>query len=217
MNRLRRASRSLSVCLCLSSSVDWVFVRTPRGSRPASNAVSRLTMTTVSRARRGKRTGGMAASASASAWASASVWAWACALALSCAAPAARAPAPAAPAAAALVGGDPLAPARVERMRAYIRGAWAPLTRTARHPPRAAPATKMPHAAGTPWPVYLPAGEDRARVASALRASLSAAELRTIELRPLPAGGDGGNLPEQGLLYLPRPYVVPGGRFNEMY
>ena len=24
-------------------------------------------------------------------------------------------------------------------------------------------------------------------------------------------------LPAQGLLYLPNPYVVPGGRFNEMY
>jgi alpha,alpha-trehalase len=26
-----------------------------------------------------------------------------------------------------------------------------------------------------------------------------------------------GDLPEQGLLYLPNPYVVPGGQFNEMY
>ncbi|MFP5228890.1 MAG: trehalase family glycosidase [Acidobacteriota bacterium] len=29
--------------------------------------------------------------------------------------------------------------------------------------------------------------------------------------------GQAINLPSQGLLYLPNPYVVPGGRFNEMY
>jgi alpha,alpha-trehalase len=29
--------------------------------------------------------------------------------------------------------------------------------------------------------------------------------------------GQNIDLPSQGLLYLPRPYVVPGGRFNEMY
>src|SRR5262249_44808880 len=34
-------------------------------------------------------------------------------------------------------------------------------------------------------------------------------------LRPLPANP--GLIHEHGLLYLPRPYVVPGGRFNEMY
>jgi alpha,alpha-trehalase len=28
---------------------------------------------------------------------------------------------------------------------------------------------------------------------------------------------DSGDLPAQGLLYLPHPYVVPGGQFNEMY
>ncbi len=38
------------------------------------------------------------------------------------------------------------------------------------------------------------------------------AGLRDIVLRPLPAA-----IQEHGLLYLPRPYVVPGGRFNEMY
>jgi alpha,alpha-trehalase len=36
-----------------------------------------------------------------------------------------------------------------------------------------------------------------------------------IELRQLP--DDPGEVREHGLLYLPYPYVVPGGRFNEMY
>ena len=37
-------------------------------------------------------------------------------------------------------------------------------------------------------------------------------EYRKIVLRKMP-----NRFPEQGLLYLPHPYVVPGGRFNEMY
>ena len=40
-------------------------------------------------------------------------------------------------------------------------------------------------------------------------------ELARVDLRPLPP--DPAAIREHGLLYLPRPYVVPGGRFNEMY
>ena len=48
-----------------------------------------------------------------------------------------------------------------------------------------------------------------------LRTEVPAAELQKLDLRPLPS--DPGQISDQGLLYLPRPYVVPGGRFNEMY
>jgi alpha,alpha-trehalase len=41
------------------------------------------------------------------------------------------------------------------------------------------------------------------------------ADFQRIEIRRLPL--DLTKLQEPGLLYLPRPYVVPGGRFNEMY
>ena len=41
------------------------------------------------------------------------------------------------------------------------------------------------------------------------------ADFEKIEIRRLPL--DLTKLQEPGLLYLPRPYVVPGGRFNEMY
>src|SRR5437762_8193256 len=44
---------------------------------------------------------------------------------------------------------------------------------------------------------------------------MSAGDDRRIELRPL--SDDPVQLREPGLLYLPKPYVVPGGRFNEMY
>src|SRR5215472_17335009 len=58
------------------------------------------------------------------------------------------------------------------------------------------------------WPVYVPADEDLAKI----EAALPAVELGKITLRRLPAPTG-----FQGLLYLPYAYVVPGGRFNEMY
>jgi alpha,alpha-trehalase len=70
---------------------------------------------------------------------------------------------------------------------------------------------KFPHPPGAPWPVYLAPGEDRAAIQRRLATVLAPAQLARIELRPLTAA------PEPGLLYLPEPYVVPGGRFNEMY
>ena len=111
---------------------------------------------------------------------------------------------------------DLLAPARVAAVRAYIKSGWTTLTRSTRDLAKAAPDPKMPHAAGRPWPVYLPADEDRARVEAGLKASMTPADLAQIELRTLPAGARPA-VTEHGLLYLPRPYVVPGGRFNEMY
>jgi alpha,alpha-trehalase len=41
------------------------------------------------------------------------------------------------------------------------------------------------------------------------------ADFEKIALRILPHGAI--QIRDQGLLYLPLPYVVPGGRFNEMY
>ena len=107
---------------------------------------------------------------------------------------------------------DALAPARVARLRAYIRDAWPRLTRTMADLPAAARDDKVPHAPGAPWPVYFPATGDRAAIEAAVARAVPPARLRDIVLRPLPAA-----ITEHGLLYLPRPYVVPGGRFNEMY
>ena len=63
--------------------------------------------------------------------------------------------------------------------------------------------------------MYVSAKEDRDRLARELAGVLSKAQLAGIELRTLPA--DPLSVQEHGLLYLPHPYVVPGGRFNEMY
>ena len=113
------------------------------------------------------------------------------------------------------VPSDPLAPDRVARLRAFIHDTWPALTRTPADLPSAAHDDKVVHAPGSPWPVYLPADEDLAAIREQLAALLPANRFAEIALRTLPEKG--ALVAEPGLLYLPRPYVVPGGRFNEMY
>ena len=128
----------------------------------------------------------------------------------------ASAPLAAQPAAAPVAGGDELpAPERIQAVGAYIKKTWTTLRRSARDLPAAAKDPKLHLPPGSRWPVYIPATEDKARIEAALKAELGERELATIALRPLPANP--GELSEHGLLYLPHPYVVPGGRFNEMY
>jgi alpha,alpha-trehalase len=104
---------------------------------------------------------------------------------------------------------------RIATVRQYIKQSWRTLTRSASDFPRAAPDPKIRRAPGEPAPVYLAADESRAATEQKLRAVLSADDLKSIELRTLPARPD--QIHEHGLLYVPFPYVVPGGRFNEMY
>jgi alpha,alpha-trehalase len=111
--------------------------------------------------------------------------------------------------------GDALpAPERIRAVRDYIKKTWTTLRRSARDLP-AGEGPKLHLPPGSRWPVYIPETEDKAKIESALRAELGEQELATIALSPLPR--DRGELREHGLLFLPHPYVVPGGRFNEMY
>jgi alpha,alpha-trehalase len=126
------------------------------------------------------------------------------------AASAAQAPPTAVPAADQLPSAERLAP-----LRAYIKKSWETLTRSTRDLARAAPDPKFPREPGKPWPVYLSAKEDRARVERELSGAMSAADRATVEIKTLPA--DPSTITDHGLLYVPHPYVVPGGRFNEMY
>ncbi|HZI19947.1 MAG TPA: trehalase family glycosidase [Pyrinomonadaceae bacterium] len=75
---------------------------------------------------------------------------------------------------------------------------------------------KFPRREGEGWPVYVSRREALPAVESGLRSLLSPADFARISLRRLPEE-DAAAEAEPGLLYLPRPYVVPGGRFNEMY
>jgi alpha,alpha-trehalase len=107
------------------------------------------------------------------------------------------------------------APARIAAVHDYITKTWTTLRRSLRDLPVAARDPKLHLPPRSRWPVYFPAAEDKAAIESALRAQLSERDLATLDLLPLPK--DSAALKEHGLLYLPRPYVVPGGRFNEMY
>ncbi|HXU03330.1 MAG TPA: trehalase family glycosidase, partial [Polyangia bacterium] len=101
---------------------------------------------------------------------------------------------------------------RFEPLVAYIEKTWRPLTRTAADLPRAAEDPKVPHQPGAPWPVYV-VPYLKPDIAAELARVLPARDLARVDLRPLISN----DVREHGLLYLPRPYVVPGGRFNEMY
>jgi alpha,alpha-trehalase len=94
----------------------------------------------------------------------------------------------------------------------YIKRTWTVLTRSNRTLATSAADPKFHPESGGRWPVYISAIEDRAKVEAQLRDEIAPGDLRLIDLRTLPVLS-----PQAGLLYLPRPYVVPGGRFNEMY
>lgn len=104
--------------------------------------------------------------------------------------------------------------AQFQSVRSYIKQSWHTLTRSNAQLAHAAVDPKFKRTEGR-WPVYVPAREDLGRIEETLRAQMSADDLARIELRRLPE--DASRVAEQGLLYLPHPYVVPGGRFNEMY
>lgn len=106
-------------------------------------------------------------------------------------------------------------PEQLRAVREYIRRGWRTLARSNAQLAEAAVDPKFEPGADGRWPVYLPDGEDPRAIEALLRKSMPERELARVELRPLPESRE--SLKEHGLLYLPRPYVVPGGRFNEMY
>ena len=89
---------------------------------------------------------------------------------------------------------DTLPEARLAPVRKYIKDGWTTLTRGPRDIVRAAPDPKLHLPPGTPWPVYVSAREDRARVERELTAQLSPAGAeadRAARAAERPAVGDG--------------------------
>lgn len=105
--------------------------------------------------------------------------------------------------------------AQIQLVLDYIRQTWKTLYRSHQHILEAARDPKLDHAPGTPWLIYISPQEDKAKIEYALRQFVAADEWQQIELRVLPAEVE--QIEDHGLLYLPHPYIVPGGRFNEMY
>jgi alpha,alpha-trehalase len=118
-------------------------------------------------------------------------------------------------AAACSVTAQTASPDQLHSIQTYIHQAWSTLTRSNRQLSQAAPDPKFPAPAAGRWPVYVSRSVNLRAVEERLRSEMPAADSRRIKILQLPE--DLANLREQGLLYLPEPYVVPGGRFNEMY
>jgi alpha,alpha-trehalase len=97
----------------------------------------------------------------------------------------------------------------------YIKQTWKVLTRSHRNLAAEAADPKFPPVPGGRRSVYVGSGEDVLQVKAQLRTEMERPDFEKIEIQRLPE--DLSQLKEQGLLYLPHPYVVPGGRFNEMY
>ena len=104
---------------------------------------------------------------------------------------------------------------RLAAIRTYIKQGWRTLTRSNARLADAAVDPKLHLPSGSRWPVYVSRQEDLKQIEDSLRSEMAAGEFAKIELRVLP--DDQREIKEHGLLYLPHPYVVPGGRFNEMY
>jgi alpha,alpha-trehalase len=97
----------------------------------------------------------------------------------------------------------------------YVKQTWTVLTRSNKDLAKAAVDPKFQPGPDGRWPVYVPQRADLQLIEEGLRREMPAAGFKTIDIRQLPKDLD--SLRVQGLLYLPHPYVVPGGRFNEMY
>jgi alpha,alpha-trehalase len=108
-----------------------------------------------------------------------------------------------------------LTPESIQSVQTYIKKTWKTLYRSHKHLLEAARDPKLNHPPEKPWIVYISPQENLQSIEQTLQTTLSPTEWAQIELRVLPAEVE--QITEHGLLYLPHPYIVPGGRFNEMY
>jgi alpha,alpha-trehalase len=106
-------------------------------------------------------------------------------------------------------------PDQLQALERYIKQSWHTLKRSNAQLAQAAPDPKFKPMADGRWAVYVSRRENIKQIEQSLRSQMPAEEFAKISLRQLP--DDTNQIREHGLLYLPYPYVVPGGRFNEMY
>jgi alpha,alpha-trehalase len=112
---------------------------------------------------------------------------------------------------------DSAAPDSAATLR-YIHASWNSLTRSAADCQSLAD-IKVAGAADamTAPALYLPADIPMPKEVTALQRNCGVRVLRLPRVIEKLGDVHPEELPAQGLLYLPNPYVVPGDRFNEMY
>ncbi len=103
------------------------------------------------------------------------------------------------------------------QLRLHISEKWPQLTRSLRHALEAARDPKSgPDLGEHPRElVYVSSSESPDEVAARLARVVEPEVAERLEVRALPGGP--AYISDHGLLYLPGRYVVPGGRFNELY
>lgn len=102
---------------------------------------------------------------------------------------------------------------QLQAVQQYIKTSWTTLRRSNEQLLAAAIDPKL--GKREKWPVYVSRKEDLDHIKANLQKLIPAEDLAKIDLRQLPEKVS--DIKEHGVLYLPYPYVVPGGRFNEMY
>ncbi len=103
-------------------------------------------------------------------------------------------------------------------IRQYIKQSWTTLRRSNSALMKSAADSKVGESGSVI--LYIPPSENPQKIKNKLQRDLTPAELRKVEVLQLRESGKSGSfsgIKDPGLLYLPKPYVVPGGRFNEMY
>jgi len=103
----------------------------------------------------------------------------------------------------------------IKKARVYIQNSWSDLTRSHEHILQALTDPKLPAEHNDRKILYISQKEDLQQVTTRFRNCLSSEDFKQITIHVLPSSQD--KIKWHGLLYLPNSYVVPGGRFNEMY
>jgi nitrate reductase cytochrome c-type subunit len=125
----------------------------------------------------------------------------------------------------------PIAPSSLNNTLQYITNTWSVLTRTHKNLLSAVQDEKAQHKPGNPWPLYISKKgknlyvpttnttlENKEKIENDLRETLgdSYSQIEVVQLSEHDELKSSHFSNEHGLLYLPEPYVVPGGRFNEV-
>jgi alpha,alpha-trehalase len=97
---------------------------------------------------------------------------------------------------------------------AYIKSNWAHLVRSHEDLAAAAVDPKYHPDEDGRWPVFVAESENVQAIEDRLRQTMGS-NFDKVRIKTLPR--DVSQRAGEGILYLPRPYAVPGGRFNEMY
>lgn len=103
----------------------------------------------------------------------------------------------------------------IARMVHHIQFMWPGLSRGLRQVSEAVCDVKLGEQGSHGCPIYISPSEDVDRVRRIFEKSVGSTGSSSLRLKVLPH--DPSRIDEHGLLFLPGRYVVPGGRFNEMY